>query len=142
MRDIRRPPKQPAQRANSKTPPSHSKPPSQKIAQLQYSKAEVAAMITWIHLQQVTWACHRIQQIILTVLQPWQAACTTVTAFPTSTCWCSLFYCSPAPSHISNSVLNSSSMISSVVQHYRRTHNHLRARMWPARRLQCQQQSG
>jgi hypothetical protein len=27
MRDIRRPPKQPAQRANSKTPPSHSKPP-------------------------------------------------------------------------------------------------------------------
>jgi hypothetical protein len=41
MRDIRRPPKQPAQRANSKTPPSHSKPPSQKIAQLQYSKAEV-----------------------------------------------------------------------------------------------------
>jgi hypothetical protein len=35
MRDIRRPPKQPAQRANSKTPPSHSKyskPPSQKIA--------------------------------------------------------------------------------------------------------------
>jgi hypothetical protein len=44
MRDIRRPPKQPAQRANSKTPPSHSKPPFtpfQKIAQLQYSKAEV-----------------------------------------------------------------------------------------------------
>jgi hypothetical protein len=41
MRDIRRPPKQPAQRANSKTPPTHSKPPSQKTAQLQYSKAEV-----------------------------------------------------------------------------------------------------
>jgi hypothetical protein len=41
MRDIHRPPKQPAQRANSKTPPSHSKPPSHKIAQLQYSKAEV-----------------------------------------------------------------------------------------------------
>ena len=41
MRDIHRPLKQPAQRANSKTPPSHSKPPSQKIAQLQYSKAEV-----------------------------------------------------------------------------------------------------
>jgi hypothetical protein len=37
MRDIHRPPKQPAQRANSKTPPSHSKPPSQKIAQLQDS---------------------------------------------------------------------------------------------------------
>jgi hypothetical protein len=44
MRDIRRPPKQPAQRANSKTPPSHSKPPSQKAAQLQYSKAEVTVI--------------------------------------------------------------------------------------------------
>ena len=42
MRDIRRPPKQPAQRANSKTPPSHSKPPSQKIVQLQYTASALA----------------------------------------------------------------------------------------------------
>ncbi len=43
MRDIRRLPKQPAQRANSKTPRQHnlSQPPSQKTAQLQYSTAKV-----------------------------------------------------------------------------------------------------